>query len=1256
MIDALNSLVSLLPGQVTVKAAAQPNLRDGGDGVGDPSYFDIEIEDNGSILSGKLDAFCIDADNPLNYALIDFNNNGVYGESSVPAPNLSDSLGFPTGSTYTEGAPSDFTATVYSSYDPAIIDGLPNELGEKQIENPQNFDLVNWILNNTGTGQALEGFTVAEIQFAIWELLDDGLPGDQGVIDVSNALYGGSDAANVAQIVQLAQANGEGFEPGAGQKIAIVLVPDGNNDGALDTDADGVPDGNADAQIIITAIELAKLGDFVFEDADADGIQDAGEQGIEGATVNLLADIDGDGVIENDEVVDTTTTDANGKYHFTVLPGDYKVQFETPDGFDMASPANQGGDDAVDSDGPISDVVSLDPGEEDPTIDAGFFKKAALGDKVFFDDDRDGIQDAGEAGVAGVTVTLTGGGADGVIGTSDDTTTTQTTDANGEYRFDDLNPGEEYKVTFSDLPDGFEFTDANQGGDDAADSDADPTNGMTQVVTLAPGEFNPTLDAGIVQQLAGLGDKVFFDDDRDGIQDAGEQGVEGVTVTLTGGGADGMIGNADDTTETIVTDADGMYRFDNLNPGEEYKVTFSDLPDGFEFTDANQGSDDAADSDADPTNGMTQTVTLAPGEFNPTLDAGIVEIPKNPDIDIEKFVNGSDADTVAEAIKVAAGKEVTFTYAVKNTGDVAFTADEVVVIDDNGTPGDASDDFTPDFVEASDLNDNGLLDVGETWLYTKSEAAQDLTTATDSQDVRFYFDGNSSVYGTNGNVRTFTEDGVSVEVSAFSSYYGHFEKAYLGSYTGGLGVTNRYEWSNEHRVDNSTDIDYVVFEFGQDVTVDRAFLDYVGHDSDISVWIGDRDGDITHLDNSVLNSFTKENNFGGRYDRWADFNGDELSGDTVIISAFTGGHNDSFKLKKLDVSVAGETTIGTYHNIATVTATTGEQTVNDSDAANYTNPDEPPFEPTHVLIEAEDMHLCYYKVEHVGDDVASGGEVIKLTGHDGFASTDFTGHSGYYQVDVAYYDENDGHAMGKVKIGGETIDTWTFDQHTSSAFASADNRIVRTVSESIYIEHGDEIKLSGWKDGSEFARFDNIKFTEVEAPQVFHYEAEDLHLYGYTVEHLGGSVASGGEAIKLNGHYGEASTNFAGPTDSYDIIVGYYDENDGEALAQLKVGGQTVGDWQFDELTSSNLPTSDNFREIRFEDVYLETGDQIKLSGWKDYYEFARFDYIKVVGSSDSGSGNGSHAPELEQTDLFSYLEGHAPGLVQAGVVNDTLI
>ncbi|HBW30363.1 MAG TPA: hypothetical protein DEF48_09795, partial [Nostoc sp. UBA8866] len=134
-------------------------------------------------------------------------------------------------------------------------------------------------------------------------------------------------------------------------------------------------------------------------------------------------------------------------------------------------------------------------------------KTAALGDFVWEDLNANGVQDANEAGVEGVTVTLTGGGKDGVIGTADDTNVTTTTDANGSYLFPLLLPGVEYKVTFSNLPTGFVFTQSNQGND-TTDSDADPLTGQAQIIELNPNEFNRTIDAGIYRK-ASLGDFVF---------------------------------------------------------------------------------------------------------------------------------------------------------------------------------------------------------------------------------------------------------------------------------------------------------------------------------------------------------------------------------------------------------------------------------------------------------------------------------------------------------------------------------------------------------------------------------------------------------------------------------------------------------------------------------------------------------------------------------------------------------------------------
>src|SRR5205823_1772892 len=69
------------------------------------------------------------------------------------------------------------------------------------------------------------------------------------------------------------------------------------------------------------------------------------------------------------------------------------------------------------------------------------------------------------------------------------------------------------------------------------------------------------------------------------------------------------------------------------------------------------------------------------------------------------------------------GDPVTYTYAVTNSGEAPLS--NVVVSDDAGTPGTPGDDFTADPVLANgfnvgDGNQNRILDVGETWQFTKT--------------------------------------------------------------------------------------------------------------------------------------------------------------------------------------------------------------------------------------------------------------------------------------------------------------------------------------------------------------------------------------------------------------------------------------------------------------------------------------------------------------------------------------------------------
>ncbi len=343
---------------------------------------------------------------------------------------------------------------------------------------------------------------------------------------------------------------------------------------------------------------------------------------------------------------------------------------------------------------------------EDYKVTIGGQQPASLGNFVWDDLNANGVQDANEPGLNGVTVRLLDASGNLLASTTtgDDPSTPAV--EQGFYRFNNLSPGVQYQVEFV-RPTGFvSFTrpDAIPPGTDATDSDANPANGRSPLITLAPGEYNDTIDAGLLRPVT-IGDFVFRDANGNGVQDPGEAGVPNVTVTLTGTDA---LGNP--VTRTTTTDANGQYLFNGntLLPGS-YKVTFSKPP-GLAFTVPDQGGDDARDSDADPTNGMTPFVTVGSGGINLTLDAGLV----GTAVDIIKFVNGQDANTPSGPVLVV-GSNATFTYEVRNTGNISLAS--VSVLDDNGTPGNPADDFSPTFT-GGDTNNNNLLDLNEVWTYS----------------------------------------------------------------------------------------------------------------------------------------------------------------------------------------------------------------------------------------------------------------------------------------------------------------------------------------------------------------------------------------------------------------------------------------------------------------------------------------------------------------------------------------------------------
>ncbi len=282
---------------------------------------------------------------------------------------------------------------------------------------------------------------------------------------------------------------------------------------------------------------------------------------------------------------------------------------------------------------------------------------ASLGDFVWADANGNGIQDDGPTGLNGVYVRLFAPGPDGLAGTADDVPLAVAVTGNspggmpGWYSFPGLAPGS-YSVCVTP-PATFVFSPPDKTTDDL-DSDANPISGCSPLVVLAANQHDPDVDFGLVPtQLAALGDYVWFDRNGNGIQDESpSDGANGVAVQLYVDDGDGVSqpGTNDPLVATTVTADDvygrpGYYRFDGLVPGLHYYVKFVLPAAATGFTTADAG-DDTQDSDAGA-GGLAPQVVLAPGEYNHSIDAGLVAPAGNLALGNQVWLDG-DNDGVFE--------------------------------------------------------------------------------------------------------------------------------------------------------------------------------------------------------------------------------------------------------------------------------------------------------------------------------------------------------------------------------------------------------------------------------------------------------------------------------------------------------------------------------------------------------------------------------------------------------------------------------
>ena len=351
------------------------------------------------------------------------------------------------------------------------------------------------------------------------------------------------------------------------------------------------------------------INGIVWEDINGNGILDPQEQGTPNLRVRLLS--------EDDDILESSFTDADGRYTFENLASDnYKIDFFLPLDVELTE-AGVGSDESIDSDlvsGLTTEVIAL-PGTEGQDVNAGYYFPVSITGQVWLDINSDGIQDDDEPGTNNFLINLFNDSGEFIDRSF---TNFNSIGEQGHYGFNGLRPGIYYVQVQGQQ--GVSYSPAFQA-DSTLDSDITGDNGAgtTQNFNLLSGESAEDIDIGLILEPSTIGDLLWIDQNGNGVQDDGEQGLNDIVVELYNN--EGI--KVNETITGTIEGEDGRYLFVDMYP-TEYYVQFI-LGDDYVVTGSDLGGVDSKDSDINNSNGFgsTSIFLLSPGEADLDIDGGV---------------------------------------------------------------------------------------------------------------------------------------------------------------------------------------------------------------------------------------------------------------------------------------------------------------------------------------------------------------------------------------------------------------------------------------------------------------------------------------------------------------------------------------------------------------------------------------------------------------------------------------------------------
>jgi alpha-glucuronidase len=126
--------------------------------------------------------------------------------------------------------------------------------------------------------------------------------------------------------------------------------------------------------------------------------------------------------------------------------------------------------------------------------------------------------------------------------------------------------------------------------------------------------------------------------------------------------------------------------------------------------------------------------------------------------------------------------------------------------------------------------------------------------------------------------------------------------------------------------------------------------------------------------------------------------------------------------------------------------------------------------------EAESMELGgYIRVQVSPSENASGGRAIECRDDKGCAASfRFSGTSGKWEIDVEYFDVNNGASRFRVLVNGGKVDEWLADDRLPAQKIGGDSSTRRRI-RAVRLRPGDEIRIEGIPDGTERAGLDYVE-------------------------------------------------------------------------------------------------------------------------------------------------------------------------------------